>query len=110
MRVTVDAIKITLLVCISVRLPGHTLFSRLPRVFTEAPTFFVHRPHVTPVPFVRAEVGRLNCEFRDNYAPRGAIPARRDTSEYIFPAEGQVSAIAVPVRLPCESIENNATR
>lgn len=81
MRVTVDAIKITLLVYLCTFARAH--FFRDSLAFYEAPTFFVHRPHVTPVPFVRAEVGRLNCEFRDNYAPRGNPSAARHERIYI---------------------------
>lgn len=91
MRVTVDAIKITLLVYL-VHLPGRTFFVYDSLVLPRHRNFFVHRPRVTPRPFVRTEVGRLNCEFRDNYAPRGNPGAN------IFPTEGQVSAIAVPRR------------
>ena len=77
MRVTVDAIKITLLVRISYICPGAFFFANSLGVFTKRRPFLYIAPHVTPVPFVRTEVDRLNCEFRDNYAPRGNPGARR---------------------------------
>lgn len=66
--------------------PYRRIFFATPSRFHQAPTFFVHRPHVTPISFVRTEVDRLNCEFRDNYAPRGnpgAWRARKYTYEGI---------------------------
>lgn len=60
-------------------------FSRLPRLARHRPFLRVSPLALTPVPFVRTEVARLNCESRDNYAPRDAIPARRVRNA--FPAE-----------------------
>lgn len=67
MRVTVDAIKITLLVygAFARDAPSRARLTRYERVF------YIHHARITPVPFVRTEVGRLNCQFRDDYASSG---------------------------------------
>lgn len=61
--------------------------------FSEAPTFFFFFAFVSPSRYtssIRSHGSRrrLNCEFRDNYAPRDAIPARRAIPKCIPGAGG----------------------
>lgn len=75
MRVTVDAIKITLFVYRAFArmrdlLATHSLRGVRVYIYIYV-SIFTYHARITSVLFVRTEVDRLNCEFRDNYASRG---------------------------------------
>lgn len=81
-RVTVDAIKITLLAYIYTcahSCPGAPTLGSARSRYVRTLFFYyyiythVYTSHarVIAVPFVRTEVDRLNCEFHDNYASSG---------------------------------------